>query len=78
MTADERVQGRKTYPLKENVDQALKESGCKVERVFVALRTGKKVTMTGRDAFLEEVCMHCFYVVININSPELHDCLLPL
>ena len=79
MTADERVQGTETYPLKENVDQALKPSGCKVERVFVASRTGKKVTMTpGRDASLEEVCMHCFYVAININNPELHDCLLPL
>ena len=56
MTGDERVQGTETYPLKENVDQALKESGHEVEQVFVASRTGKKVAMTpGRDVSLEEV-----------------------
>ena len=56
MTGDERVQGRKTYSLKENVDKALKESGHEVERVFVASRTGKKVPMTpGRDVSLEKV-----------------------
>ena len=56
MTGDERVQGRKTYSLKENVDKALKESGHEVERVFVASRTEKKVQMTpGRDVSLEEV-----------------------
>ena len=65
MTADERVQGRKTYSLKQNVDKALEESSHEVERVFVASRTGKEVPMTpGRDVSLEEVCMHCFYVAI--------------
>ena len=44
------------YALKENVDKALKESGHKVEQVFVASRTGKEVTMTpGRDVSLEKV-----------------------
>ena len=56
MTGDERVQGTETYPLKENVDQALKESGHDVKRVFVASRTGKEVPMTpGRDVSLEKV-----------------------
>ena len=56
MTGDERVQGRKTYSLKENVDQALEKSGHEVEQVFVASRTEKKVPMTpGRDVSLEEV-----------------------
>ena len=63
MTADERVQGTETYPLKERVDEALKEalkeSGHDVKRVFVASRTGKKVPMTpGRDISLEKVSMH--------------------
>ena len=76
MTADERVQGRKTYPLKANIDKALKESCHEVERVFVASRTGKKVTMTpGRDVSLENVCMNCFCVAIKLILPELHDCL---
>ena len=53
MTGDERVQGTETYPLKENVDQALDESGHAVKRVFVASRTGKKVAMIpGRDVSL--------------------------
>ena len=56
MTGNERVQGRKIYSLKENVDKALEESSHEVERVFVASRTGKKVSMTpGRDVSLEEV-----------------------
>ena len=59
MTGDERVQGTEAYALKENVDNALKESGHKVERVFVASRTGKEVTMTpGRDVSLEKVSMY--------------------
>ena len=59
MTADERVQGTKTYPLKERVDEALKESRHDVKSVFVASRTGKKVPMTpGRDISLENVSMH--------------------
>ena len=59
MTGDERVQGTESYPLKENVDQALEESGHEVERVFVASRTGKKVPMIpGRDVSLEKVCVH--------------------
>ena len=56
MTGNERMQGRKIYSLKENVDKALEESSHEVERVFVASRTGKKVSMTpGRDVSLEEV-----------------------
>ena len=56
ITGDERVQGTETYPLKERVDEALKESGHEVERVFVASRTGKKVPMSpGRDVPLEKV-----------------------
>ena len=56
MTGDERVQGKKTHSLKDNIDNALKESGHKVEQVFVASRTGKEVTMTpGRDVSLEKV-----------------------
>ena len=59
MTGDERVQGTESYPLKENLDQALEESGHEVERVFVASRTGKKVAMIpGRDVSLEKVCVH--------------------
>ena len=50
------MQGTETYPLKANIDKALKESGHEVERVFVASRTEKKVQMTpGRDVSLEEV-----------------------
>ena len=56
MTGDERVQGTETCPLKENVDQALKESGHMVKRVFVASRTGKEIPMTsGRDISLQKV-----------------------
>ena len=60
MTGDERVQGAETYALKRRVDNALKEvlreSGHKVERVFVASRTGREVPMTpGRDVSLEKV-----------------------
>ena len=59
LTGDERVQGTESYPLKENVDQALEESGHEVERVFVASRTGKKVAMIpSRDVSLEKVCVH--------------------
>ena len=59
MTGDERVQGTESYPLKENLDQALEESGHEVERVFVASRTGKKVAMIpGRDVSLEKVCVY--------------------
>ena len=56
MTGDERVQGNETYALKDNIDEALRESGHEVERVFVASRTGKEVPMTpGRDVSLEKV-----------------------
>ena len=56
MTGNEKVQGTETYALKRRVDKALKESGHKVEQVFVASRTGKKVPMTpARDVCLEEV-----------------------
>ena len=56
MTADHKVQGTETYALKKRVDQALEESGHKVERVFVASRTGNKVPMTpDRDVSLEKV-----------------------
>ena len=56
MTGDERVQGTEICPLKENVDQALEESGHMVKRVFVASRTEKEVPMTrGRDVSLKEV-----------------------
>ena len=56
MTGDERVQGTETYPLKENADEALKESGHEVKQVFVASRTGREVQMTpGRDVSLEKV-----------------------
>ena len=56
MTGDERVQGTETYPLKENVDQALKESGHMVKQVFVASRTEKELPMTpGRDISLQKV-----------------------
>ena len=56
MTGDERVQRNETYALKDNIDEALKESGHQVVQVFVASRTGKEVTMTpGRDVSLEKV-----------------------
>jgi len=56
ITADERVQGREKHALKNSIDEALKESGHKVDRIFVASRTGKKVSMTpGRDVSLEKV-----------------------
>ena len=56
MTGDERVQGNETFALKDNIDEALKESGDEVVQVFVASRTGKKVSMTpGRDVSLEKV-----------------------
>ena len=56
MTGNEKVQGTETYALKRRVDKALKESGHKVERVFVASRTEKEVPMTrGRDVSLKEV-----------------------
>ena len=59
ITGDEKVQGTETYPLKANIDKALKESGHEVERVFVASRTEKKVQMTpGRDVSLEEVLLY--------------------
>jgi len=56
ITGDERVHGRETHPLKDNVDEALKESDHKVDRIFVASRTGKQVPMTpGRDVSLDKV-----------------------
>ena len=62
VTGDEKVQGTETYPLKERIDKALKESGHEVERVFVASRTGKKVSMTpGRDMSLEKVIYSSIY-----------------
>ena len=68
ITGDERVQGTETYPLKENIDIALKESDHEVERVFVASRTGKKVPMSpGRDVSLEKVCMYfemCNFLIL--------------
>ena len=67
MTGDERVQGRKTYSLKENVDVALEESGYDVKRVFVASRTEREVPMTpGRDVSLEEVieCVILYTAVV--------------
>ena len=68
MTGDERVQGTETYPLKKNIDKALKESGHEVVQVLVASRTGKKVSMTpGRDVSLEKVSMHlemCNFLIL--------------
>ena len=56
ITADERVHGRETHALKDNVDEALKKSGHEVDQIFVASRTGKQVPMTpGRDVSLEKV-----------------------
>ena len=50
------MHGRETHALKDNIDEALKESGHEVDRIFVASRTGKKVPMTpGRDVSLEKV-----------------------
>ena len=72
MTGDERVQGKRSHYLKLNVDQALKESGHEVKRVFVASRTGKKVQMTlGRDVSLEKVIsmqVSCDYEYICIKT----------
>ena len=67
MTGNERVQGRKTYSLKENVDKALKESDHEVKHVFVASRTEREVPMTpGRDVSLEEVidCVILYTTVV--------------
>ena len=56
ITGDERVHGGEKYALKGNIDEALKESGHKVDRIFVASRTGNQVPMTpGRDISLEKV-----------------------
>ena len=56
ITGDERVHGRERHALKVNIDEALKGSGHKVDRIFVASRTGKQVPMTpGRDVSLEKV-----------------------
>ena len=72
MTGDERVQGKRSHYLKENVDQALEKSGHEVECVFVASRTGKKVPMTlGRDVSLEKVIsmqVSCDYEYICIKA----------
>ena len=72
MTGDERVQGKRSHYLKQNVDQALEESGHEVEQVFVASRTEKKVPMTpGRDVSLEKVIsmqVSCDYEYICIKT----------
>ena len=58
MTGDERVQGNETFALKDNIDEALKESGHEVVQVFVASRTGKVPMTPGRDVSLEKVSMY--------------------
>ena len=61
ITGDERVHGRETHALKDNIDKALKESGHEVDRIFVASRTGKKVPMTpDRDILLEKVNLNLY------------------
>ena len=61
ITGDERVHGRETHALKNSVDEALKESGHEVDRIFVASRTGKKVPMTpDRDILLEKVNLNLY------------------
>lgn len=50
------MHGRETHALKDNIDEALRESGHEVDQIFVASRTGKQVPMTpGRDVSLEKV-----------------------
>lgn len=67
ITGDERVHSRETHPLKDNIDEALRESGHEVDRIFVASRAGKQVPMTpGRDVSLEKVINYC-----NLYPPQL-------
>ena len=47
--------GGEVRPLKDKVDDALKDGDTEVEFVLVAERTDDPVNMTARDFFLEEV-----------------------
>ena len=59
ITANERLVGGKRFPLKVNVDQALRGS-TSVKKVLVASRTKAKVPMMdGRDIALEKVSFWC-------------------
>lgn len=72
-TADQGVRGGKVIPLKETVDEALKDCDC-VRRVFVARRTGAEVPFTeGRDVWLDDVsnficaaCVNYFTYVAHV------------
>ena len=61
ITANERLVGGKRFPLKVNVDQALRGSTpATVKMVLVASRTKAKVPMMdGRDIALEKVSFWC-------------------
>jgi acetyl-CoA synthetase len=53
ITADEGVRGGKTVPLKNNVDEALKNLKC-VERVLVVKRTGGNIAWNKNDCWYHE------------------------
>jgi acetyl-CoA synthetase len=56
ITADGSFRRGKSVPLKNNVDAALQEEKCPVEKVVVTRRTGEAVTMQdGRDLWYEDV-----------------------
>ncbi len=56
ITADEQVRGGKRIPLKKAVDEALRGRGStNVQNVLVYRRTGAKIAMSARDAFLDDV-----------------------
>ena len=55
ITADEAPIGDKVIPLKQKVDEALKNGTTSIEHVLVAKRTGSNVPMSDRDISLEEV-----------------------
>lgn len=55
ITANEAPIEDHVIPLKQNVDEALKDGTTSIQHVLVAKRTDKKVPMTARDISLEEV-----------------------
>ena len=55
ITADEAPIEDTVIPLKQRVDEALRDGTTSIQHVLVAKRTGNKVPMTDRDISLEKV-----------------------
>ena len=64
ITADEAPIGDKVIPLKQKVDEALKNGTTSIEHVLVAQRTGRNVPMSDRDIALKEVRQGAIYTYL--------------